>query len=80
MFLKQYNTEKVNSSVASCNETIFQNWVWHILSVISTIEIASINNFIIDNKLIFLEIDLITDICAVMAILTLYQLTEQIFA
>ena len=57
MFLKQYNTEEVNSSLADCNETTFQNWVWHILSLISTIEIVSINNFIIGNKLIFLETD-----------------------
>ena len=47
MFLKQYNTEEVNSSVAGCDETTFRNWVWYILSVISTVEIVSINNVII---------------------------------
>ena len=57
MFLKQCNTEEANSSVAGCDETTFRNWVWYILSVISTVEIVSINNFIIGDKLIFLKID-----------------------
>ena len=57
MFLKQCNTEEANSSVAGCDETTFRNLVWHMLSVISTVEIVSINNFIIGDKLIFLKID-----------------------
>ena len=57
MFLKQYNTEEANLSVASSDETTFQNWVWYILSMISTVEIMSMNNFIISDKLIFLKID-----------------------
>ena len=41
MFLKQYNTEEVNASAAGCDEDTFGDWVWYVLSVISTVEVVS---------------------------------------
>ena len=41
MFMKQYNTEEANASIAGCHEDTFRDWVWYVISVIHNVQYMS---------------------------------------
>ena len=41
MFLKQHRTEEANVSITGCDEDAFRKWVWHMLSVISKVNVVN---------------------------------------
>ena len=42
MFLKQYNTEEVNASMAGCDEKTFRRWCWLVVHVLADIELVRV--------------------------------------
>jgi hypothetical protein len=38
MFLKQYNKEEVNASMAGCDEKTFRLWSWLVIRVIADLD------------------------------------------
>jgi hypothetical protein len=40
MFLKQYNTEEVNASMAGCDEKTFRHWCWLVINILADMELV----------------------------------------
>ena len=40
LFLKQYNTEEVNASMAGCDEKTFRHWCWLVIGILANMELV----------------------------------------